>query len=150
MIVELRRKWTRAGKTSWMTLEQWVLPSNGRTSYLILLLRKAAHTELREPAAGLLLAYNLIWIAPLQSTLIHKLKHLFKLPSNKKNASDQELLATTTKLKPVSIFPWLTCPNSEHKTTQETSYIHKASVLHAFSPHKINPMWTCFFTVRLG
>lgn len=36
-IVELRQKWTWAKKTSWMTLKQWVLPSNGRISHFILL-----------------------------------------------------------------------------------------------------------------
>lgn len=137
-----------------MTLEQLVLPSSGRISYLLLLLRKAAHTELCEPAAGLLLPCKLIWITLLQGVLLHRetetpciIQAAFKL---KKIASDQELLAAKTKLMAVSIFSWFTCPNSKHKNTQDTSYDDKAGLLHAFSPHKINAMWTCFFTVHSG
>lgn len=75
-----------------------------------------------------------------------KLKHLTlcKLLSNKKMPVTKSswLLNQNWRLSP--FFPWLTCPNSERKTTQETSYIHKTGVLHAFSPHKINTMWTWF------
>lgn len=128
VVVELRCKWTQSMKNIF----------NGRIIHCSLLLRNAAHQDFVN--LQLRCFQHASWFELLHCKAHYytdKLKHspLFKLLSNTKMKVTKSswLLKQNRRMSQFS-YGW-----PEHKTTQETNYIHKASVQKTFHLTKSMP-----------